>query len=74
MRAVHVDSRKLIVTDNRHTQAAPLYEETYKRLAACMPPLAEKAVAGDGRLHRVHGGWRRYPRWAAADRISRRRL
>jgi aspartate kinase len=44
IRAVHVDSRKLIVTDNRHTQAAPLYEETYKRLEACLPPLAEKAV------------------------------
>ena len=38
IRAVHVDSRKLIVTDNRHTQAAPLYEETYKRLEAHLRP------------------------------------
>jgi len=44
VRAVHVDSRKLIVTDNRHTQAAPLFDETYKRLAECLPPLAANAV------------------------------
>jgi len=44
VRAVHVDSRKVIVTDNRHTQAAPLYDETYQRLAECLPPLAEKLV------------------------------
>ncbi len=34
MNAVHVDSRQVIVTDRRHTQAAPLYPETYARLAA----------------------------------------
>ncbi len=44
IRAAHLDSRHLIVTDNHHTQAAPLYDETYKRLAACVPPLAEKRV------------------------------
>ena len=42
--AVHLDSRKVIVTDNRHTQAAPLYAETYARLAGAVPPLAEKQV------------------------------
>ena len=42
--AVHVDSRQVIVTDNRHTQAAPLFEETYKRLAATLPPLAAQKV------------------------------
>jgi aspartate kinase len=42
--AVHVDSRKVIVTDKRHTQASPLFAETYKRLAAAIPPLAEKKV------------------------------
>jgi len=42
--AVHVDSRKLILTDNRHTQAAPLFAETYRRLAETLPPLAEKRV------------------------------
>ena len=40
--AVHVDSRKVIVTDRRHTQAAPLFAETYARLAATLPPLAER--------------------------------
>ena len=40
--AVHVDSRKVIVTDHRHTQAIPLYEQTYTRLSACLPPLVEK--------------------------------
>jgi aspartate kinase len=39
--AVHLDSRRVIVTDNRHTQAAPQYPETYARLAAEIPPLAE---------------------------------
>ncbi len=42
--AVHADARKLIVTDARHTHAAPIYEETYRRLAAAIPRLAERAV------------------------------
>ena len=42
--AAHVDSRKLIVTDRRHTQASPLYPETYARLAACIPQLAQTQV------------------------------
>jgi aspartate kinase len=46
---VHVDSRKVIVTDHRHTQAAPLYPETYRRLAQTLPPLAaEKVVVMGG--------------------------
>ena len=44
IRAVHVDSRRVIVTDKRHTQAAPLYEETYARLAQVIPPLAKDHV------------------------------
>ena len=44
MAAVHLDSRDVIVTDKRHTQAAPDYPETYKRLAAIVPPLAETSV------------------------------
>jgi aspartate kinase len=44
MRAEHLDSRRLIVTDKRHTQAAPIYRETYARLAAAVPPLAKDAV------------------------------
>ena len=33
-----------MVTDKRHTQAAPIFPETYARLAAAVPPLAEKSV------------------------------
>jgi aspartate kinase len=44
MPAEHLDSRKVIVTDKRHTQAAPLFPQTYARLAATVPPMAEKSV------------------------------
>src|SRR5215472_2947603 len=44
MDAVHVDSRRVIVTDRRHTQAAPIFGETYARLERTIPPLAEKHV------------------------------
>jgi len=44
MAAQHVDSRQLVITDNRHTQAAPNLPETYKRLHAIIPPLAGKSV------------------------------
>ncbi len=40
----HVDSRRMIVTDRRHTQAAPIYEETYRRLKETIPKLAAEAV------------------------------
>jgi aspartate kinase len=32
MDAAHADSRQYVVTDSRHTQAAPQYEQTYARL------------------------------------------
>jgi aspartate kinase len=44
MDTAHLDSRQVIVTDRRHTQAAPLYAETYARLAAVMPVLAEEKI------------------------------
>jgi aspartate kinase len=44
MDTAHLDSRQMIVTDRRHTQAAPLYPETYARLAAVVPALAENKV------------------------------
>ncbi len=44
METQHLDSRDLIVTDKRHTQAAPLFPQTYARLAATIPPLAAKSV------------------------------
>ncbi len=42
--ATHVDSRRVIVTDRRHTQAAPIYDETYRRLKKSIPPLAAEGV------------------------------
>ncbi len=44
MAAEHLDSRRVIVTDKRHTQAAPQYAETYSRLAATVPPMAERGI------------------------------
>jgi len=44
MQAAHLDSRQVIVTDNRHTQAAPVFAETYARLAAVVPALADTKV------------------------------
>jgi len=39
-----VDSRKMIVTDHRHTQAVPLFDQTYAKLAAAIPLLAKQHV------------------------------
>jgi aspartate kinase len=44
LKAVHLDSRKVIQTDRRHTQAAPIFSETNARLAATIPPLLKKQV------------------------------
>lgn len=44
LNAVHVDSRKVIVTNHRHTQAMPLFDQTYAKLAAAIPALAEHHV------------------------------
>jgi aspartate kinase len=57
LRSAHVDSRRLIVTDHRHTQAVPLFTETYKRLAETLPPLVEgRGVEGQGKVV-VMGGF-----------------
>jgi aspartate kinase len=58
MDAVHADSRRLIVTDRRHTQAAPLYAETYARLNAEVTPLARagKVVVMGGFLGATEDG------------------
>ncbi|HUQ95965.1 MAG TPA: lysine-sensitive aspartokinase 3 [Bryobacteraceae bacterium] len=42
--AVHVDSRSVMITDSRHTQAAPIFSRTYPRLAEAVAPLAAKQV------------------------------
>jgi aspartate kinase len=44
MKASHVDSRHLVITDRRHTQAAPNLPETYARLKATIPALAREGV------------------------------
>ena len=44
MDSVHVDSRQMIITDRRHTQAAPLYPRTYAKLAAAVAPLAKDRI------------------------------
>ncbi len=44
IRAQHVDSRRVIITDHRFTQAQPLFEETYQLLHQTIPPIAEKSV------------------------------
>src|ERR1043166_2024622 len=43
MKASHVDSRQVIITDKRHTQSAPNFPETYARLKATIPPLAQES-------------------------------
>jgi len=40
----HVDSRRVIVTDDRFTQASPLFDETYANLAEKVRPVAEHSV------------------------------
>ncbi len=42
--AVQADSRQYIVTDARHTQAAPLPAETYERLRNGLAPIARQQV------------------------------
>ena len=44
MNAVHLDARRVIVTDGRHMQAAPLFSETNARLASAVPQLAQEQV------------------------------
>ncbi|HTM48170.1 MAG TPA: lysine-sensitive aspartokinase 3 [Bryobacteraceae bacterium] len=44
METAHIDARRVIVTDKRHTQAAPLFAETYARLHKTIPPIAATQV------------------------------
>jgi len=41
---IHMDARNLIITDRRHTQAAPLFRETNARLANCIPEFVKSHV------------------------------
>ncbi|MBZ5725433.1 MAG: lysine-sensitive aspartokinase 3 [Acidobacteriia bacterium] len=45
MSAQRLDARALIVTGAQHTHAIPDYPETYARLAAAVPPVAQHSVA-----------------------------
>lgn len=42
--AAHVDARDVIVTDARHTNAAPLFPQSYSRLAATLPAMLKEHV------------------------------
>ncbi len=44
IRVEHVDSRRVILTDDRFTQAQPLLDETYALLQEDVRPLAESSV------------------------------
>ena len=56
--AVHVDARRVIVTDDRHTHAAPIFELTNERLQETIPPLiAEgKLIVMGGFIGSTQGG------------------
>src|SRR6185503_17109454 len=57
MDTAHLDSRRVIITDNRHTQAAPLFAETYARLAKTIPPLVKtQVVVMGGFIAATEGG------------------
>jgi aspartokinase len=53
--SVHLDARQVILTDSRHTQATPLYWESYAKLRRGVPYLSDGRVGGHGWLYRLHG-------------------
>jgi aspartate kinase len=44
MNTAHLDSRNVIVTDRRHTLAAPIFEQTNRRLRETLVPMLEHSV------------------------------
>jgi aspartate kinase len=42
--SVHLDARQVILTDDRHTRATPLYWQTYARLRRAIPRLCPQGV------------------------------
>jgi aspartate kinase len=57
MDSVHFDSRQAVITDGRHTQAAPIFPLTYARLFAAVRPLAlEKVVVIGGFIGSTEAG------------------
>ncbi len=76
MHAVHVDARKVIVTDARHTQAVPNFPETYQRLSRTIPPLTQRQVVVMGGFIGGYGRWcddNARPRRVRFHRCDRRR-
>src|SRR5580704_12984784 len=65
--SVHVDARQLILTDGRHTQATPLYWESYAKLRWVIPYLSDGRVVVMGGLL-VPPKTVRQPRWAEVVR------
>jgi aspartate kinase len=59
MNGVHVDAREVIVTDRRHTQAAPLYSRCYAKLDERVRPLAQagKVVVMGGFIGSTQDGF-----------------
>ena len=44
LQARHLDARRLIVTNNKHSHATPLFAQTYRTLKQTVPPIAEGSV------------------------------
>lgn len=59
MNGVHVDAREVIVTDRRHTQAAPLYSRCYAKLDERVRPMAQagKVVVMGGFIGSTQDGF-----------------
>ncbi len=54
--ALQADARDYIVTDDRHTQAAPLYPETYAKLAALKSTAEKRVVVMGGFIASTRAG------------------
>ncbi|MCC7154233.1 MAG: lysine-sensitive aspartokinase 3 [Bryobacterales bacterium] len=44
IKSQHLDARRVVITDSRHTQALPLYHRAYARFAKLVPPALEDHV------------------------------
>jgi aspartokinase len=52
--AKHLDSAKLILTDERFTNAVPRYWETYARIRWSVPDRCSQSCSCFGRFYRIH--------------------
>ncbi len=66
----HVDSRRVIVTDDRFTQATVLFDETYDQSRREeLRPIAEHSVVVMGGFHRFHQERRHHHPWPRRFRL-----